>query len=79
MIISKKYSNNLYLVTSLDSCPIKYKKPVVGARDKLYPLETKLELCPKEWITLDLSPSTYIHPDDCIMLDKNSFNNIDTF
>jgi hypothetical protein len=78
-IISKKYSNNLYLVTPLDSCPIKSKKPVIGARDKLYPLETKLELCPKEWITLDLSPSTYIHPDDCIMLDKNLFNNIDTF
>jgi hypothetical protein len=79
MIISKKYSNSLYLVTPLDSCPIKSKKPLVVARDKLYPLETKLELCPKEWITLDLSPSTYIHPDDCIMLDKNLFNNIDTF
>ena len=42
--MSKKYSNNLYLVTPLDSCPIKSKKPVIGARDKLYPLETKIRI-----------------------------------
>ena len=79
MIIEKKYSNSLYLVNPLDSCPIKNKKRIVVARDKLYPMDTKLELCPKEWISLDLQPSEFIHPDDCIMLDKKIFNNIDTY
>ena len=79
MIITEKYSNALYLITPLDSCPIKTKKPLVVARDKIYPMETKLELCPKEWINLDLRPSEIIHPDDCILLDRKLFNNIQSF
>ena len=73
MIITERYSNSLYLVNLLDSCPIKSKKPIVVARDKIYPIDTKLELCPKEWVSLDLKPSEYIHPDDCVMLDKMYF------
>ena len=79
MIITERYSNALYLITPLDSCPIRSKKPLVVARDKIYPMETKLELCPKEWVHLDLRPSEVIHPDDCILLDRKLFNNIDSF
>ena len=79
MIITERYSNSLYLVNPLDSCPIKSKKPIVVARDKIYPIDTKLELCPKEWVSLDLKPSEYIHPDDCVMLDKNVFHNLYSF
>ena len=79
MIVTERYSNSLYLVNPLDSCPIKSKKPIVVARDKIYPIDTKLELCPKEWVSLDLKPSEYIHPDDCVMLDKNVFHNLYSF
>ena len=79
MIITKRYSNSLYQINPLDSCPIKTKKPLVVARDKIYPLETRLELCPNEYIELDLKPSEIVHPDDSILLDKQLFSNIDSF
>ena len=79
MIVTKRYTNSLYLVTPLESCPIKSKKAIVVARDKIYPMETRLELCPKEWISLDLKPMKSIDPDDCILLDKKLFNHTSSF
>ena len=78
LIISKRYTNSLYLLTPLDTCPIKSKKPIVVARDKIYPMETKLELCPREWIALDLKPNELIHPDDCILIDRKLFQNFNS-
>ena len=76
-VITRVFSASLYEVTPLPNCPIKSKKPLVSPRDKLYVLDSVLELTKDEFVgvaSLDLEPSQYISADSHINVAKVQFD-----
>ncbi len=66
-IITKRYSQSLYQVQGLPSCPVAdYKRFYTVARDKIVPISTQLKLCSKEMYNMQLQPSAFISANDVI-------------
>ena len=66
-IITKRYSQSLYQVQGLTTCPITNpSKYFTVARDKIVPIATQLKLCTKEVYSMKLTPSAYISSNDVI-------------
>ncbi|MCP4054133.1 MAG: transposase family protein [Mesoflavibacter sp.] len=81
-IITKRYSQSLYQVQGMVTCPITNpSKFFTVARDKIVPISTQLKLCSKETYSMKLTPSAYISANDVINVRPGDeiFDDIENF